>query len=585
MREQPLLPAGQEHRVEFEALGAVQGHDVDHLPGRPLLPLRHQADVIEEGREVLELGERADQLLQVLEPARHRRRTALPPHVDVARFLEHLARDLLVGGVLVRRVAKRASPSPELVQETRQRRPRPGRERVGLDQRLRRAVEREPLRPREAVDFAQRAVAEAAFREVDDTLERQVVVGADQDPEIGHRVADFLPFVEPQAPDHAVGQADGQEALLEGAGLEARADEDGHAVQSLAAALQRLDDLTDRARLLLAVPGLGDADLLAGLAFRPQALAESLGIVGDQPRRGGEDMAGGAVVALQPHHDGAREIPLEAEDVADLGAAPAVDRLVVVADAADVAMLLREQPEPQILGYVGVLVFVHEQVAEARVVFGEDVRVLREDRQVVQEEVAEIGGVRAPQPLLVGGVERRCAAVREVRAVGAGDLIGREPPVLPALDDGGEGAGRPPLLVQIRRLQELPEQAGLVVRVEDREVRREPGERRVAAQHARADRVERAEPEAGGGAPDQRLHPADHLARRLVGEGDRQHRARPGAPGREKMAEPRGEDAGLAGAGAGQHEQRPVERLHGPSLLRIQAGEIGRRGSRRGRRG
>src|SRR6185312_14721983 len=30
-RKQPFLPAGQEHRVEFEALGAVQRHQADHV--------------------------------------------------------------------------------------------------------------------------------------------------------------------------------------------------------------------------------------------------------------------------------------------------------------------------------------------------------------------------------------------------------------------------------------------------------------------------------------------------------------------------------------------------------------------------
>jgi len=56
----------------------------------------------------------------------------------------------------------------------------------------------------------------------------------------------------------------------------------------------------------------------------------------DQIGCGGEDMAGGAVIALEPDHLGAGKIVLEAQDVVDLGAAPAVDRLVVIADAADV---------------------------------------------------------------------------------------------------------------------------------------------------------------------------------------------------------------------------------------------------------
>src|SRR6202167_5638100 len=53
-------------------------------------------------------------------------------------------------------------------------------------------------------------------------------------------------------------------------------------------------------------------------------------------RGGGKDVAGGAVISFQPDHLGAGKVVLEAQDVVDLGAAPAVDRLVVIADAADV---------------------------------------------------------------------------------------------------------------------------------------------------------------------------------------------------------------------------------------------------------
>ncbi len=46
--------------------------------------------------------------------------------------------------------------------------------------------------------------------------------------------------------------------------------------------------------------------------------------------------AGAAVIALQADDLRAGKVVLEAQDVVDLGAAPAIDRLVVVADAADV---------------------------------------------------------------------------------------------------------------------------------------------------------------------------------------------------------------------------------------------------------
>src|SRR5262249_18755938 len=97
-----------------------------------------------------------------------------------------------------------------------------------------------------------------------------------------------------------------------------------------------LDFLADGARLFLGVPAGGDLDLLARLILGAQRLAEPALVVGDEVRGGGEDVAGGAIIALKTDDPGAGKIVLEAQDVVDLGPAPAVDRLVVVADAADV---------------------------------------------------------------------------------------------------------------------------------------------------------------------------------------------------------------------------------------------------------
>ena len=63
-----------------------------------------------------------------------------------------------------------------------------------------------------------------------------------------------------------------------------------------------------------------------------------------------------------------------------------------------------------------------------------------------------------------------------------------------------------------------------------------------------------------------------HLARRLVGEGDGEDLPGPGLAGGEDMGEPGGQHPGLAGAGAGQHQQRAVDRLdHGGALLGVEA--------------
>ena len=127
-------------------------------------------------------------------------------------------------------------------------------------------------------------------------------------------------------------------------------------------------------------------------------------------------MAGRAIVALQLDDLGAREVALEAQDVVHLGPAPAVDRLVVIADAADIAGRGRQQPQPQILGDVGVLIFVDQDVAEAATIFLSQIGVLRQDGDVVQQQVAEVAGVQGAQAGLIGGVKTLTLAVGEVFA-------------------------------------------------------------------------------------------------------------------------------------------------------------------------
>ena len=73
-----------------------------------------------------------------------------------------------------------------------------------------------------------------------------------------------------------------------------------------------------------------------------------------------------------------------------------------------------------------------------------------------------------------------------------------------------------------------------------------------------------------------------HLPGGLVGEGDGEDLERTGLAGGDQVGDPGREHAGLAGAGAGEHENGPFGRLHGGALLRVQAGQVG--GLRRNRR-
>ena len=128
--------------------------------------------------------------------------------------------------------------------------------------------------------------------------------------------------------------------------------------------MQPADARRDDARLVVLVLGLDHADRLARAELAPEALLDASRVVLDHRVGGVEDALRGAVVLLQAHDARVREVALEVEDVADVGAAPGVDGLVDVADDEDVAVRVGEQAHDAVLRVVRVLVLVDEQVVE-----------------------------------------------------------------------------------------------------------------------------------------------------------------------------------------------------------------------------
>ena len=140
---------------------------------------------------------------------------------------------------------------------------------------------------------------------------------------------------------------------------------------------------------------------------------------------GRQDRLRRAVVLLQLDDRGAGEVLLEVEDVVDVGSAKAVDRLVVVADDADVAALAGKQLKQPVLRVVGVLVLVDEDPAELPPValqhVGEQLEhVDRAEQQVV--EVERVHLVHAPLVEVVDVGGRLLEEGADLLAVGGGVL-------------------------------------------------------------------------------------------------------------------------------------------------------------------
>ena len=94
-------------------------------------------------------------------------------------------------------------------------------------------------------------------------------------------------------------------------------------------------------------------------------------------------------------------VRLEVEDVADVRAAPAVDRLVRVAADGQVPVEGREVPHEQVLDPVRVLVLVDKHVPESTRVAVADAVVGVEDLEDLEEQVVEVESVLLAHALLV----------------------------------------------------------------------------------------------------------------------------------------------------------------------------------------
>ncbi len=347
--------------------------------------------------------------------------------------------------------------------------------------------------------------------------------------QVGQRVLDLGALVEARAADHLVGDRVAPELFLEHARLGVRAVEHGDVVggegpgRPLAphTLVEQLADLAgDEPRLGVLVGHFDDADRCAHAARGPQVLALAAAVVGDHGVRHVEDLRGRAVVLLEADHLGVGVVALELEDVADVGAAPRVDRLVVVAHHGEVAALAGQQVRDAVLGVVGVLVFVDHDVAEGAPVVLEPVGEELEQVDRLHEQVVEVHRAHLDELLLVELVDVGGGPVE----IAAAELLAEGRRVLQAVlgvgDGAGDRVGREALVVEVELCEAALDEAFGVVGVVDREGRAIAEALGLAPQDARAHRVEGRDPHDAHHWPDQAGDAFAHLRRRLVGEGD-----------------------------------------------------------------
>ena len=164
--------------------------------------------------------------------------------------------------------------------------------------------------------------------------------------------------------------------------------------------MQFFDLAGNPAALVALVARLEGLDLLAIALGRKQALVLALRVVAHHGIGGAQDMARRAVVLLQLDGLAVFKVLLKVQDIGDVGAAPAINGLVIVAHDHEVLVLGGQQIGDLVLDVVGVLVLVDANVAEALLVLVEHLGAGAQQLERAHEQVVEVHRVGGAQAAL-----------------------------------------------------------------------------------------------------------------------------------------------------------------------------------------
>ena len=317
----------------------MQSHNGNALAFGRFVIFHHKGDMFQKPAKRFVIRHGAQQFLEVIKPPRGFRAAVLLPHIGIAAFFQKRG-----GHHHMAFIGQHGAPAREAFQQFTQSRARLGlldhalfRRHAGSD------GKRYSFCPRERVHLAHRGIAKPALGQVHNTFKSQIIRRLRHHSEIGHGITDFLPFIKPRTTHHAIGNTKRDQAFFKSAGLETSADQNGDLTQTLTRTSRGFNAFSHHARFFFAVPDRDNAHLLPiriGTAG-PECFAKPPGIMRNQAGSSGQNGAGGTVIGFKPHHLRAGEILFKPQDVFNLRPAPGIDGLVIIADAADIAMRLR----------------------------------------------------------------------------------------------------------------------------------------------------------------------------------------------------------------------------------------------------
>ncbi len=379
MRKDPVLHAREKDDGELQAFSRVKGHQGDDSPVivvvRDLVGIGDQGDLFEKLHQCRVfvccgelLGHRFE-FREVLDPCFVLRIVRLLKFENVSSLLKDRLKD---GGRISPRLTQGAQRIHDL-HEPLNGVQRPGCQSGSFLGAMQSLIERDALTFGQHLNRRLSAIADASLGHVQNSAQRHLIAWIGDGSQIRESVANFAPFVEANTTHNFVGHAHADENLLDGPGLSIGSIEHRDITGTVSVLVHESVDLlaNERGFIVFVVADVADDGLTRPLVG-PQSLLASCRVVGNHRVRGAEDVLSRAIVLLEKDRRGARKVPLELLDISDCCATEGVDGLICIADDAQacrrqpgIALRSDEFTNQDVLGVIGVLVFVYENVSEA----------------------------------------------------------------------------------------------------------------------------------------------------------------------------------------------------------------------------
>jgi hypothetical protein len=133
--------------------------------------------------------------------------------------------------------------------------------------------------------------------------------------------------------------------------------------------------LDEVCRFVVFVSGFVKDDFIASVFIRPEFKNRMGGIFGYDPVGGIQDKLSRSVIPFQMEFRNVRIIKFEIQNIPEIGTAPAVDTLRCITDYADIPPSAAKYFCQLVLGFIGVLILVNQNIPEFILQSGPDVTV------------------------------------------------------------------------------------------------------------------------------------------------------------------------------------------------------------------